>query len=135
MYGSKQVSLKAQRGVSLTGLIVVLGVILAIAMLGMKVIPSVLEFKSIKNSIASAKASGGTPQEMRLSFDKNADINAVTTITGRDLMINKVNGESEISFDYDQRIPLFTNVTLVIHYAGTTDKSGIIPEKTTEPAK
>ncbi len=135
MYGSKRISLKAQRGVSLSGLLVVLALILAVAMLAMKVIPSMLEYKSIKAGILAAKAANGSPQDMRLVFDKNADINAVTTITGKDLMITKVNGETEVSFDYEQRIPLFTNVALVIHYAGTTDKAGIMPEKAETPAK
>ncbi len=135
MYGSKQVSLKAQRGVSLSGLVVVLGVIIAVAMLALKVIPSVLEYKSIKDAIVAAKATNGTPAEMRLAFNKNADINAVTTIEGSDLMIGKVNGETEVAFDYEQRIPLFRNVALVIHYAGTTDKTGVIPEKPETPTK
>ena len=135
MHGSKQVSLQAQRGVSISGLIVVLGILLAVGMLAMKVIPSLLEYKSIKSGIAAAKANNGTPVEMRLTFDKNADINSVTRITGKDLMITKVNGETEVAFDYDQSIPLFKDVTLVIHYAGTTDKSGIIPEKTEQPTK
>jgi hypothetical protein len=135
MYGSKQISLKAQRGISVSGLIVALGIIIAVVMLALKVVPSMLEYKSIKAGIAAAKANNGTPQEMRLAFDKNADINAVTTITGKDLMISKVNGETEVSFDYDQKIPLFTNVTLVIHYAGTTDKSGIVPDRLEQPNK
>jgi len=135
MYGSKQTSLKAQRGVSLTGLIVVMGVIIAVAMLAMKVIPSVLEYNSIKAAILAAKATHGTAQEMRLTFDKHADINAVTTLTGRDLMIYKVNGETEVAFDYEQRIPLITNVVLAIHYAGTTDRSGVVPEKPETPNK
>lgn len=135
MYGSKQVSLKAQRGVSLSGLIVVMGVIIAVAMLALKVIPSILEYKSIKSGIAAAKATNGTPTEMRLAFSKSADINAVTTIKGSDLMITKVNGETEVAFDYEERIPLFTNVFLVIHYAGTTDKTGVIPDKTEMPIK
>ena len=135
MYGSKQVSLKAQRGVSLTGLIVVMGIIIAVAMLALKVIPGMLEYKSIKDGIAAAKAAGGTPAVMRLTFNKNADINAVTTISGQDLMIEKVNGETEIAFDYEQKIALFKNVTLLIHYQGTTDKSGVIPEKPEVPVK
>jgi hypothetical protein len=127
MYDSKKASLKTQQGVSLSGLIVVMGVIIAVAMLALKVIPSMLQYKSIKDGIVAAKNTKGTPQEMRLAFDKNADINAVTTLTGRDLMISKVNGETEVAFDYEQRIPLFTNVALVIHYAGTTDPTVVIP--------
>jgi hypothetical protein len=135
MYGSNKATLKAQRGVSLSGLIVVLGIIIGVAMLALKVIPSVLEYRSIKSGIVAAKSAGSTPAEMRNSFDKHADINAVTVISGKDLMINKISGETEVSFDYDQRIPLFTNVALVIHYAGTTDKSGIVPEKSETPIK
>jgi hypothetical protein len=135
MYGSKQVSLNSQRGVSLTGLIVVMGIIIAVAMLALKVVPGLLEYNSIKDGIAAAKAQNGTPAEMRLAFDKNADINAVTTIAGKDLMISKINGETEVAFDYEQKIPLFKNVTLLIHYAGTTDKSGIVPEKPETPIK
>jgi hypothetical protein len=135
MHGLTQHSLKAQRGVSLTGLILVLGIIIAIVMLGLKVIPSLLEYKSIKAGIVSAKEHGGTPAEMRNAFDKAADINAITTLAGKDLIITKNNGETEIAFDYDEHIPLFTNVALVIHYAGTTDKSGIIPDKAEQPLK
>jgi len=135
MYGSKQVSLNAQRGVSLTGLIVVMGLIIAVAMLGMKVLPGVLEYKSIKDAIVVAKNTKGTPADIRLSFNKAADINNITAITGQDLIIEKVNGETEVAFDYEQRIELFKNVTLLVHYAGTTDKSGIVPERSAEPAK
>lgn len=135
MYGSHQVSLKAQRGVSLTGLIVVMGLIIAVVMLGMKVLPGVLEYKSIKDAIVVAKNTKGTPADIRLSFNKAADINNITAITGQDLIIEKVNGETEVAFDYDQRIELFKNVTLLVHYAGTTDKSGIVPERTATPAK
>jgi hypothetical protein len=135
MYGSQQVSLKAQRGVSLTGLIVVMAIIIAVAMLGLKVIPGMLEYKSIKDAIVAAKATKGTPAEMRLAFNKTADINAVTTITGQDLIFDKVNGETEVAFDYEQRIELFKNVALVIHYAGTTDKSGVVPARPETPVK
>lgn len=135
MYGSQQISLKAQRGVSLTGLIVVMGIIIAVAMVGMKVLPGVLEYKSIKDAIVVAKGTKGTPADIRLSFNKAADINNIKTITGQDLIIEKVNGETEVAFDYDDHIELFKNVSLIVHYAGTTDKSGIVPERSATPVK
>lgn len=133
MHGSKQVNLHAQRGVSLSGLIVVLGVVAAVAMLGMKVFPSILEYKAAKDAIAAAKNTNGSVQDIHLAFNKNADINAITTIAGRDLIISRDSGETEVSFDYEKKIPLFTNVHLVIRYAATTDKSGVIPEKPEAP--
>jgi hypothetical protein len=129
MYGSKPSNLQAQRGVSLIGLIISLAVIFSIALLAMQVFPTFMEYRSIKAGIESAKRQGGSLADMRLAFDKAADINAITTITAKDLIVSKNNGDLELAFDYEKRIPLITNVFLVIHYAGTTDKSGVIPDK------
>ena len=128
MHG-KQLSLHQQRGVSLSGLIVVLGIVFVIVALGLKVIPYVLEYKSTKDAIFAAKRSGGSPNDMRAAFSRNAEINAITTTKGKDLIITKVNNEPEIAFDYESRIPLFTDVALVIRFAATTDPTGTIPEK------
>ena len=124
-----QLSLKSQRGVSVSGLIVFFGIAIAIAMVALKVFPLFLEYRAAKGGIESAKASHGTPAEMRSAFDKTADINAITTISGRDLIIYKANNETEVAFDYEPRVPLLSNVALMIRFAATTDKSGVIPDK------
>ena len=126
--------LHQQRGVSLSGLIVVLAVLGVIAVTAMKVFPSVLEYRAIKNAIVSAKASGGSVREIQSSFDKNAEINDIDAIRGADLIISKDTGETEIGFAYEKRVPLFGNVSLLIDYSGTTDKSGVVPEKNEQGA-
>ena len=128
MHGS-QLSLKTQRGISLTGLIVVFGIIIMFAILALKVIPRLLEYKACKDAIVAAKATKGTPKEIRNAFDRYADINTISSISGQDLIITKVNNESEVAFDYESKVPLFSNVTLLIHFAATTDASGVIPDK------
>jgi hypothetical protein len=134
MQRSQQVFRK-QQGVSLTGLIFVLAVLGVIAVFAMKVFPTFLEYRAIKNGIAAAKASGGTPQEMRTTFNKNADINSVDAIAGKDLVISKESGETELSFAYEKRIPLAGNVSLVIDYAGTTARNGVVTPNTDTAAK
>ena len=58
-------------GVSLMGLIVVLVVLAVIALFGMKVIPSYMEFRGMKNAIQSIarEKPNGTPAEVRKSFE------------------------------------------------------------------
>ena len=129
MHGFTPVSLKAQRGVSLSGLIIVLGMILALVMLGLKIVPKVLEYHAAKSAIASAKATNGTPAEIRAAFVNNAELNDVDSIDAKDLIITQVNGNTEVAFDYETRIPLFTNVQLLVRFAATTDSTGVIPEK------
>jgi hypothetical protein len=134
MQGSQQVFRK-QQGVSLSGLIFVMAVLGVIAVFALKVFPTFLEYRAIKGGIAAAKATGGTPQEMRTTFNKNADINQVDAIAGKDLVISKETGETELSFAYEKRIPIAGNVSLVIDYAGTTAKNGVVPTKSDTAAK
>jgi Tfp pilus assembly protein PilE len=124
----------SQRGISLTGLIFVLAVMGVIAVFAMKVFPTYLEYKSSKDAIVAAKASNGSDMEMRQSFDKNADINRIEAITGKDLVISKESGEKELSFAYQRKIPLFGNVSLLIDYAASTAKDGAQPASTAAAA-
>ncbi|MDM5175786.1 DUF4845 domain-containing protein [Massilia sp. CCM 8695] len=135
MYGSKPVNLAKQQGVSLSGLIFLLAIITFIAMFAMKVFPTFLEYRAVQAGIVSAKKVEGTVRDIQLSFDKHANINRIESIKGTDLIITKDTGETQVAFAYTARIPLITNVTLLIDYAGTTDPSGKIPEKPAEPIR
>lgn len=129
MQGAKQYFINGQRGISLSGLIFVLAIIGFIAVFALKMLPTYAEYRAILDGIKVAKATNGTVREMQISFDKNADINSVTAITGKDLIISKESGETEISFAYEKRIPIAGPVSLVIDYSGTTDKSGKVGSK------
>ena len=118
-----------QRGFSLTGLIVVLMVLGLFAVLAIKIVPSFLEYRSVRDGIARAKAAGGSPVEMQQAFDKFAEINDVAAVRGRDLVISRDGASPEISFAYEKRIPLLEKATLVIDYDGTTDASGVVAAK------
>jgi hypothetical protein len=129
MQDRKLVYPSRQGGVSLTGLILVLMVLGAFALLAIKIVPSYLEFRTVRDGMVRAKASGGSAAEMRQSFDKFAEINNVRSIHGRDLVISRGGANPEISFAYEKRIPLTGRATLVIDYDGTTDPSGVVAEK------
>ena len=116
------VKTKSQRGVSIVGLLIVLAVLGALAIVGMKVVPSVSEYASIKKAIELAKASGTTVREIQLSFDKQADISYISSIGGTDLEITRNGEQMEVSFAYQKKIPLVGPASLVIDYAGSTAK-------------
>ena len=135
MQGSKQYFPNAQGGVSLTGLIFVLAVIGFVAVFAMKVFPTFIEYRAIKDGIAAAKATRGTVAEMKETFNKNAYINRIDSIFARDLVFNKESGETEISFAYQKKIPIAGNVSLLIDYAGTTAKNGTVAANPDTAAK
>jgi len=95
------------------------------------VTPAFFEYRAVKNSIVKAKAEAGSGnvREIRQAFDRNAGINDVTAIAGRDLVITRDGGDTQISFAYEKRIPLAGNVSLLFDFAGTTDPSGVVAAK------
>ena len=131
MKGNKRYRIGFDSGVSLSGLIVVLFVLGALALVAIKVTPAFFEYRAVKDSIVKAKAEAGSGsvREIQQAFDKNAGVNEVGAISGRDLVITRDGGTTEISFAYEKRVPLAGNVSLLFDFAGTTDPSGVVAAK------
>ncbi len=114
--------MKYQRGVALSGLIF-WGIIIAlVAILGMKVAPTTIEYyKVLKDAKATVNKVGpdATVAEVRKTFDNFANIDSLD-FKAEQLDISKDGGKIVASFDYDKKIPLFANVSLVINYKGST---------------
>lgn len=116
----------AESGVSLSGLIVVLAVLGAIALVVIKTVPALIEYRAVKNAIAAAKTAGGTVREIQQAFDRNAGVNDITAVQGRDLVITRDGNDVQVSFAYEKRVPLTGNVSLLFDFSGTTDPSGVV---------
>ena len=114
--------MKYQRGVALSGLIFWGIVIALVAILGMKVAPTTIEYyKVLKDAKATVNKVGpdATVAEVRRTFDNFANIDSLD-FKPEQLDISKDGGKIVASFDYDKKIPLFANVSLVINYKGST---------------
>jgi Tfp pilus assembly protein PilE len=113
-------SKQTQSGLTLTGLIFMVAVVGLIAVLGLRIVPSVTEYMAVKKAIVSAKSAGNTPQEIRAAFDRQADVGYIQSITSKDLDISK---ENDVSFAYQKVIHLAGPASLVLDYEGSTAKN------------
>ena len=105
-------------GVSLMGLIIVLIILAVLALFAMKVIPSYMEFRGMKNAIQAIarEKPNGPPAEIRRLFEARSNIDNFESVQPKDLDLSK----GAISFAYRKEIPLWTGVALCIDYAATT---------------
>ena len=119
-----QTSMRKQRGITLTG-VVVAGIVLAMAAaLGLKVLPDVQDYFTVAKD---AKATAQDPalrdasmMDIRRAFERRMQIDSVSSVTGSDLDITKQGADIVISYAYTRKIPLFRNVSLVIDFEGST---------------
>lgn len=115
--------MKYQRGVSLSGLLFWGAIVAAIAMLGIKVAPTTIEYYKILKDVKATAANvqqGATVPEVRAAFSKFAEVDHIRDFSATDLDITKDNGRIVISFAYEKRIPLFHPVSLLIEYSGSS---------------
>lgn len=114
--------MKNQQGVALSGLLFWSIVLVLVAVLGMKVLPTYIEYaKILKDAKATAAkaTSDSTVADVRRIYEKFAEIDMLDFPSSQ-LDITKDGGRIVIEFAYEKRIHLFWNVSLLIDYKGTT---------------
>jgi hypothetical protein len=121
-----RVNPSTQSGVTLTGLILTLIVVALVAILGMRVVPDLIEYgKILSNVKAVAKDPGlkdASLAQVRTAFDRRANIDQIDTLKGADIEVSKENGQLVLSFAYTKRIPMVGPVSLLIDFEGSTAK-------------
>ena len=112
-----------QSGVSFL-LVFLIGVMLALIAVGaMKIGPAYTEFATAKSAItaiAAGEGRTGSVNEIRKAFNRRSAIDNITVLTAEDLEISKDGGDVVISFAYSKKVPLFSNVSVVIEFAASS---------------
>lgn len=114
---------RRQQGVTLSGLLGGAFVVAILALLGMKVFPEYLEHKAVADAVkkvASATGPETSVRQVRDAFDRQANVDYISAITGADLEITKEAGAIVIAYSYEKRIPLVANVTLLLDFTGSS---------------
>ena len=111
---------RRQRGITLFGLLSAAIVIGFVALLAMKVLPTMNEYFTILRAVNKVAQEGGsTVGEIRKAFEKQKDIEySISSISEKDLDITKENDKIVVRFAYDKEIELVHPVYLLIKYEG-----------------
>lgn len=108
-----------QRGLSFFGLIFIGVLAVAAFAIGGQSIPILLEYQAVKKAAAKAARDGSTVADIRSLFDKAAQIDDISSISGKDLEITKRNDKIVVSFSYAREIALAGPAYLVYRFQET----------------
>lgn len=113
-----------QRGVSLSGLLLWGFILVVVATFGMKMIPAYIEQNTIqkifKAIVSDTKMENASAREIRLSFSKRAGIDNVKAIRAKNIDIKKNKGKLILTSDYSVKIPMVSNISVVIDFHATS---------------
>ncbi|HEX7438027.1 MAG TPA: DUF4845 domain-containing protein [Caldimonas sp.] len=111
-----------QRGVTLFGLLFWAVIVGFLALIGMRVLPALNEYFTIKRTIAKIATEGSTVPDIRAAFERQKDIEySIVSITGKDLVVTKENEKVVVSFAYDKEVELVKPVFLLIKFEGRSN--------------
>ena len=113
-------SVRAERGVTLIGLLLWAIVVAFVALIIVRVLPTINEYSTILRAVQKiAKDSPATVAEARSAFEKQKEIEySISSISSKDLVVTKENDKVVIRFAYDKEVEIFEPVFLLIKYRG-----------------
>jgi hypothetical protein len=115
----------SQRGLTMFGFLFVAVVLIAIAMLAMKLVPAYIEFFSVKKILNTmgqdSEIRSMSNGEIRNSFSQRAGVGYVTVVKPEDLSIDRHGGTPVITAAYEYRTNLVGNVSLVVDFSASSD--------------
>ena len=119
MQGARR-SNRVQRGVTMFGLLMWAIVVAFVALIVVRVLPTINEYSTILRAVqVIAKSSPSTVAEARNAFEKQKEIEySISSIGGKDLAVTKENEKVVIRFAYDKEVEIFEPVFLLIKYRG-----------------
>ena len=117
---------KRQQGMTFIGTIFVIAAVVFFAMLGLKLGPAYLEFMNIKNAVKKlsndANFNSMSKKELTDAFNRSAQIDDFTSVTGADLQIAKTEGGNLVTVQYQKVVPLFANASVLLDFNASTAK-------------
>jgi len=114
---------RRQFGMTLSGLLGAAFAIAIVALLVMKVAPEYYEHRQIANAVKKVVANArpdASVKEIRDAFDRQANVDYISSVDSNALEITKEGGRIVVSFSYEKRIPLVANVSLLLDFSGSS---------------
>ncbi|HET7547953.1 MAG TPA: DUF4845 domain-containing protein [Usitatibacter sp.] len=108
---------------SLLRLIVGLALLGFVGILAAKLLPSYVEYWSVRKVFAAMEKNGetnGTPQEIRHSYERRNLIEDIKSVDPSDLQINKEGGQTVVTAEWSVKVPLVANISACIDFTAST---------------
>lgn len=118
--------LHRQRGLSLVGTLIIAILIIGAIIMAMRMVPVYNEYFAVKRALGAIASSSDaqSPEAIRSAFNRKAMVEDISTVKGEDLTIAKDNGRYVIEAQWERRIDLVANVSLVFTFQTTSAGGG-----------
>ena len=118
-------TIRRQSGLSIIAFLFVVAVALVVTVVGFRVLPAYIEYFSVKgalNQTLSDVQELNNPAELRRAFQKRADAGYIESVSGRDIELKKVGNLYIATVAWTRKLPLVSNVSLLIEFEARAER-------------
>jgi len=114
-----------QQGLTLFKLLMVLVVVGAVGLIGLKLTPEYIEYWKIRSDVlAVAQEVNSKPDatvaDVRRAFERRAEIDHIKGLSAADLDVSKEGNQIVVAFEYQRKVHLLKNISVLIDFEGSS---------------
>lgn len=109
---------KRQRGLSMIGFLFVVVVVLVVALLAFRMIPSYIEYYTVQKALAEALADTKDPTQanVRRFVERKLSADYVDSVSWNDVQVSKTGNVITAYVSWEKKLPLVHNVSLLMEF-------------------
>jgi hypothetical protein len=111
--------MRNERGLSLTGLLLVSVVLIALALLGFKLFPAYAEYLTVKKALSEIVHNPeyrSSTREIQAAFERRVTIDNIKAVGSKDLEITKQGDSVSVSASWSVKVPLLYNLSACMDF-------------------
>lgn len=116
----RNMNMKSMRGVTLIGILFIAMIVIFVVVIGMNIIPTYtqhLEVKDILDSLAKDPATNQMNKaKVKDLFERRLQVNSIRNIKGENLDVEKKDGKTIMTLNYEVRTHLMGNMDVIIKF-------------------
>lgn len=115
---------RGQRGISMIGFLFVAAVIVVVAIVGFRMVPSYVEYFTIQKAIENSLREAPDPQPavIRRAFEKYIAADYIDSVRPSDLQIEKNGNVVTASVAWQQQLHMVGNVSLLLEFEASASR-------------
>jgi hypothetical protein len=113
-----------QRGISMIGFLFVTAVLLIVALLAFRMIPSYIEYYTVQKALEDALNKNREPTlaNVRRAFEDKIGADYVDSVTAKDVELSKVGNSITASANWEKKLPLVHNISLLMEFNASASR-------------
>ena len=115
---------RRQRGLTILGFIFVAAVIVTVALVGFRVLPSYIEYFTVQKALEATLADGQnvTPQEIRRSLQNRIAADYIESVRATDVTVTKENNQIIATLNWQKILHMVGNASILLEFEASASR-------------